>query len=54
LNVSIGVFQISELNLIIALTSALFDDVITRLILLSAVVTSGLRHNNVNTRIVGF
>ena len=38
LNVSVGVFPISELNLMIALTSALSDDVITRLILLSAVV----------------
>ena len=37
LNVSVGVFQISELNLMIALTSALVDGIITRLILLSAV-----------------
>jgi len=38
LNVSVDVFPISELFLMIALTSALFDDVITRLILLNAVV----------------
>ena len=38
LNVSVSVFLISELNLIIALTSALFHDVVKRIILLSAVV----------------
>jgi len=37
-NISVGVFLISGLNLMIALTFALFDDVITRLILLSAVL----------------